>query len=107
MKSCTDISQNMVIQALTCCLWQICLRAKYALWLNILASRGNNRQASDSRPLGRADGEAEMGLTYEDLDKYLATGVATEEVKAKIDAAITRSEHKRIFSPMAVLPKEL
>lgn len=55
---------------------------------------------------GQTD-EAEMGLTYEDLDKYLATGVATEEVKAKIDAAITRSGHKRIFSPMAVLPKEL
>lgn len=55
---------------------------------------------------GQTD-EAEMGLTYEELDNYLATGEAENNVKEKIDKAIARSEHKRKFAPMASIPKEI
>lgn len=54
---------------------------------------------------GQTD-ESEMGITYDDLDKYLATGEAAEEVKTKIERAVARSEHKRKFAPAAILPKE-
>lgn len=55
---------------------------------------------------GQTD-ESEMGLTYDDLDKYLATGEATDEVRAKIEKAMVRSEHKRKFAPTAILPKDI
>jgi NAD+ synthase len=55
---------------------------------------------------GQTD-ESEMGLTYDDLDKYLATGEAAPEVKAKIEKAMARSEHKRKFAPTAILPKDI
>lgn len=51
--------------------------------------------------------EAEMGLTYEELDNYLAKGDAEDRVKQKIEKAIARSEHKRKFAPMALIPKEI
>jgi NAD+ synthase len=44
--------------------------------------------------VGQTD-EAEMGITYDELDRYLLTGHAAEEVKKKIDARITGSSHKR------------
>ena len=43
---------------------------------------------------GQTD-EQEMGVTYREIDDYILDGVAEEEVKAKIDAAFCRSEHKR------------
>ena len=43
---------------------------------------------------GQTD-EQEMGITYREIDDYILDGVAEEEVKAKIDAAFCRSEHKR------------
>ena len=43
---------------------------------------------------GQTD-EGEMGITYEELDRYLITGVAVEEVKKKVDAMIARSAHKK------------
>ena len=43
---------------------------------------------------GQTD-ELEMGFTYEDLDRYLATGEAGPEVRRKIDAMRAASEHKR------------
>ncbi|MDO5115431.1 MAG: NAD(+) synthase [Synergistaceae bacterium] len=55
---------------------------------------------------GQTD-EAEMGLTYDELDRYIATGRASEATEAKIKAAITRSGHKRLFAPMAKLPENL
>ncbi len=55
---------------------------------------------------GQTD-ETEMGLTYEELDLYLATGIASDKIKSKIDNAILRTEHKRKFPIAAVLPKEL
>ena len=39
--------------------------------------------------------EAEMGLTYEELDAYLLTAEASPAVKAKVDAMNAASEHKR------------
>jgi NAD+ synthase len=43
---------------------------------------------------GQTD-EEEMGITYDELDRYLLTGHAAEEVKKKIDTRITGSSHKR------------
>ncbi len=44
--------------------------------------------------VGQTD-EGELGITYEELDHYLITGQAAEEVKKKVDARITGSAHKR------------
>lgn len=55
---------------------------------------------------GQTD-EAEIGLTYNDLDRYFATGFAADEVKIKIEDAMAKSEHKRFFPPIAVLPDTL
>ncbi len=43
---------------------------------------------------GQTD-EAEMGLTYRDLDCYLETGEATGEVRKKIQSMVRASAHKR------------
>jgi len=43
---------------------------------------------------GQTD-EGEMGITYEELDRYLTSGEATREVKQKVDAMISHSAHKR------------
>ncbi len=48
--------------------------------------------------------EAEMGLTYEELDAYLLTGVASPAVKARVDAMIADSEHKRALPRIAPKP---
>jgi NAD+ synthase len=49
--------------------------------------------------IGQTD-EAEMGITYDELDRYLLTGHAAEEVKKKIDTRITGSSHKRALPPI-------
>lgn len=49
---------------------------------------------------GQTD-ENEMGLTYEELDKYILTGTAPPDVKAKIDRLHRTSEHKRQRPPIA------
>jgi NAD+ synthase len=43
---------------------------------------------------GQTD-EAEMGVTYAAIDKYIDTGIATEQDKAIIDRYHRVSEHKR------------
>ena len=43
---------------------------------------------------GQTD-EAEMGVTYRELDQYLATGQASEKVRKKVDAMAQASAHKR------------
>ena len=48
---------------------------------------------------GQTD-EGEMGLTYEELDRYLATGEATEDVRKKVDAMARASAHKRATPPI-------
>lgn len=47
---------------------------------------------------GQTD-EAEMGVTYEQLDRYILTGKADEEVKKRIEDMIKSSEHKRRMPP--------
>ena len=49
--------------------------------------------------------EAEMGLTYEELDAYLLTGTASPAVKAKVDAMNAASEHKRTLPRIAPKPR--
>jgi len=48
---------------------------------------------------GQTD-EGEMGLTYDELDRYLTTGKASDIVKAKIEAMSKRSAHKRALPPI-------
>ena len=48
--------------------------------------------------------EAEMGLTYEELDAYLLTSGASPAVKAKVDAMNAASEHKRGLPRIAPKP---
>ena len=48
--------------------------------------------------------EAEMGLTYEELDAYLLTSEASPAVKAKVDAMNAASEHKRTLPRIAPKP---
>ena len=48
--------------------------------------------------------EAEMGLTYEELDAYLLTSEASPAVKAKVDAMNAASEHKRALPRVAPKP---
>lgn len=46
--------------------------------------------------------ETEMGMTYEELDNYILTGEARQEVKNKVDTMFARSEHKRVPIPRFV-----
>ena len=43
---------------------------------------------------GQTD-EGEMGVTYEELDRYLTSGVAREGVREKVEAMMARNAHKR------------
>jgi len=49
---------------------------------------------------GQTD-EDELGLTYEELDRYLVTGEASNEVREKIESMIAASSHKRLPPPVA------
>jgi NAD+ synthase len=51
---------------------------------------------------GQTD-EAELGLTYDELDRYLITGKAKPKIKEKIDFKISRSTHKRCLPPVPPL----
>nr|WP_048571148.1 NAD(+) synthase [Clostridium cylindrosporum] len=44
--------------------------------------------------------EDEMGITYKELDEYILTGDAKDEVKDKIDLLNYRSAHKRSYPPI-------
>ena len=48
--------------------------------------------------------EGEMGLTYAELDGYLATGEASPEVMARVDAMGAGSAHKRALPRIAPRP---
>ena len=39
--------------------------------------------------------EREMGITYQELDRYLASGEAEAEIKRRVDAMVEGSAHKR------------
>lgn len=47
---------------------------------------------------GQTD-EGEMGITYEELDRYLSTGQATDKVRERIDALARATAHKRAAPP--------
>ena len=49
---------------------------------------------------GQTD-EDELGLSYEELDHYLVTGEANDELKKKIESMIATSNHKRQPPPVA------
>lgn len=51
---------------------------------------------------GQTD-EGEMGITYDELDRYLAGGAVSEEVKRRVEAMASRSAHKRGTPPIPVL----
>ena len=48
---------------------------------------------------GQTD-EAEMGVSYEDLDGYVLTGEASEEARQKIEKMMAGSAHKRSLPPI-------
>ena len=48
---------------------------------------------------GQTD-EQEMGLTYEQLDRYFATGEASEEIRKRIEERIALNAHKRVTPPV-------
>jgi NAD+ synthase len=48
---------------------------------------------------GQTD-EGEMGLTYEELDRYLLTGKANAKVKKKIESLAKKSGHKKCLPPL-------
>jgi NAD+ synthase len=48
---------------------------------------------------GQTD-EAEMGLTYKELDRFLTIGRAEPETKLKIQILMARSNHKRCLPPV-------
>jgi NAD+ synthase len=48
---------------------------------------------------GQTD-EGEMGLTYDELDRYLTTGEAGDIVKTRIEAMTADSAHKRAMPPI-------
>ena len=48
---------------------------------------------------GQTD-ETELGLTYEELDRYLVTGKAEPKIKEKIDFKMSQSTHKRCLPPV-------
>jgi len=49
---------------------------------------------------GQTD-EEELGLSYADLDRYLVTGKANDELRRKIESMIAASNHKRRLPPVA------
>jgi len=62
---------------------------------------GIPRQIIDKPPSaglwrGQTD-EGELGLSYEDLDRYLISGEASKELKEKIESMIAASKHKRFL----------
>ena len=44
---------------------------------------------------GQTD-EGELGFSYEELDRYLATGEASSELRQRIESMIAGTEHKRL-----------
>jgi NAD+ synthase len=54
---------------------------------------------------GQTDQE-ELGLSYEQIDRYLASGEASAAVKKRLESMIASSKHKRQPPPIADLPAE-
>ncbi len=54
---------------------------------------------------GQTD-EGELGISYEELDRYLVTGKASSGLRQKIESMIAASAHKRLPPPVASLEEE-
>jgi len=54
---------------------------------------------------GQTD-EGELGFSYEELDHYLVTGEASNELREKIESMIAASSHKRLLPPVANLQEK-
>jgi NAD+ synthase len=52
--------------------------------------------------MGQTD-EAEMGFTYEELDRYILTGEGRPETRAIIEGMVKRNEHKKMPPPVPPL----
>jgi NAD+ synthase len=52
---------------------------------------------------GQTD-EGELGLTYEQIDRYLTGGPVPEEVRRRIEALGRASAHKRALPPVGPVP---
>ena len=53
---------------------------------------------------GQTD-EDEMGITYDNMDRYLATGEGDPLLKKRMEDGSIRSEHKRHAPPIALIPR--
>ncbi len=51
---------------------------------------------------GQTD-EGDLGFSYDELDRYLTTGVASDEMRERIESMKTASDHKRLPPPVADL----
>jgi len=49
---------------------------------------------------GQTD-EGELGLSYDELDRYLITGEASNELRERIESMIATNSHKRLPPPVA------
>ncbi|MFC2056361.1 NAD(+) synthase [Chloroflexota bacterium] len=48
---------------------------------------------------GQTD-EGDLGFSYDELDRYLVTGEASDEVKGKIESMMAAGDHKRLLPPL-------
>ncbi len=65
-----------------------------------------NKVPSGGLWMGQTD-EAEMGISYQELDKYLESKEGSPELTEKIERMIKASEHKRRMPAIAIVPDEL
>jgi len=56
--------------------------------------------------VGQTD-EGEMGFTYDELDRYLATGEGSPETIRKVEALRAKSEHKRLPVPFCKIGQKI
>ena len=54
---------------------------------------------------GQTD-EGELGLSYDEIDRYLASGEASAALKKRLESMIAASRHKRQAPPVADFPEE-
>ncbi len=52
---------------------------------------------------GQTD-EGEMGISYADLDRYILTGEASDEVRDRVEALNRNAQHKFVRPPIAPIP---
>lgn len=53
---------------------------------------------------GQTD-ESEMGVSYDDLDRFLATGAGGAVIRERVKRAGEMSAHKRAMPPIALIPR--